>query len=63
MKTYIFTWYDEDADKEVTMRLNEKQAELINYLYDELTFDEVLEMGNVTTKLVEETEINIIDFT
>ena len=60
-KTYIFTWYDDDTSKTTTMRLNEKQAELINYLYDELAFGEVLEMGRITAELEEETENNVVD--
>jgi capsule polysaccharide export protein KpsE/RkpR len=63
MKTYIFTWYDEDTENKAAMRLNEKQAELIDYLFKELAFDEVLEMGNVTAKLIDEAENNFIDLT
>ena len=62
-KTYIFTWYDEDADKKTIMRLNETQAKLIEYLYEKLAFDEVLEVANVTAELIDEAENNVVDLT
>lgn len=63
MKTYLFTWKDIDMGTKATMRLNEKQTELINYLYEELAFGDVLEMANVDAELIDETENSIVDLT
>ena len=63
MKTYIFNWYDSDTDRKTVMRLNEKQADLIDYLFNELAFDEALEMANIEANLLVFSNDDIVDLT
>lgn len=63
MNTYIFNWYDTVTDERTIMRLNEKQAELIHYLFEELAFGEILEEGNIEATLTASTGDGIVDLT
>ena len=63
MNTYIFNWYDTATDERTIMRLNEKQAELIHYLFEDLALGEILEEGNIEATLTASIGDGIVDLT
>lgn len=63
METYIFDWYDKDTEKRTVMRLNEEQVKLLNYLFNVLNFEEILEVAEIRATLSRSTSDDIVDLT
>ena len=62
MKTYFLKWYDSEYEEMTTIKINESQKNLIDYLCEYHALEGILRNNNVNIDISED-ESQIIDLT
>lgn len=62
MKTYFMKWYDGEFEEMTTLKINDKQKDLMDYLFEVLGLGDILDQADVTVNITE-SDSQMIDLT